>query len=115
MAKRNYNPLLLTQLQKLVGISPDEMQIPEVMNKLQDIAGFFSGMKEVDIQKQIRQITMGKFLDDKLSHVWSFCELNDMKNACEDELEDFEGSPEEKKAKKEELKSLSEQIDYYYE
>ena len=99
-------------IQKLLGISPDEANINEVTSKLQDIAGFFQGMSDSDIKKTIREITMGKFIEDKLSHVWSFCELN---YDLEEKIKLSEVLPSrEAELLKEEISSISDEIDLYY-
>ena len=96
----------------MLGISPDESSMGMVASKLQDIAGYFEGMKDSDIKKTIREITMGKYIDDKLSHVWSFCELN---SDLEDKIKMSEMvSAKEAKELKKEINSLSDEIDLYY-
>lgn len=112
MASYNFDPILITTLQQIIGITPDEAQLPSVLNKLQFIAGFFGGMPLDQIEKKIREISMGKMIEDKLSHVWSFCELNNAKNLKVSELEFAKESHKENLLK--EIQSLSEDIDMYY-
>ena len=64
-----------TEIMNELGMPVDDLQDNYKFNRLREVMGYLNTIPEEARLGIIRKITVGKPIDDKLNHVWSYIKL----------------------------------------
>lgn len=82
------NPITATSLMRRLGISSDELSLPEVFSRFQDVAKYFSGFENADYV--ISKVTWRK-TDDPLQKLYEFVGIQKKREFLEKQLSEIDG------------------------
>lgn len=84
----NIDAISGAEIMSLLGLSSYQLNDPITMNRMTDVVKYLKNVSDKTFF--INNITIGKNIEDKLSHVWTYIEVLKKKTDIETNLSDIE-------------------------